>query len=71
MASSALPPVLAMALVSQMLAEWAELIHRSLSKKQVPPGLSGAGRDVGTGPQYVLDAALLFSKRSVSAVVLW
>lgn len=66
---SALQPLLATALVSQMLTEWAKLLWQGLNTGNVD-----LVNQLVQGLKYVCDAssdaALLFSKLSVSAVVL-
>lgn len=71
---AALRPVLATALVSQTLTEWAKLLHRELEKQQSPPVCVELADQLVQGLKYVCDAALdtlpLLSSASVSAVVL-
>lgn len=66
--------MLATALVSQMLTEWAKLLHRDLGNEQVQPVYVELADQLVQGLKYVCDAALdavpLLSKLSVSAVVL-
>ena len=74
MLGSALRPILATALVSQTLTEWARLLHQELEEHHAPPGCVELADQLVHGLKYVcdsaLDAAPLISRTSVSAVVL-
>ena len=55
---SALRPVLATALVSRTLTEWAKLLHRELEKQQASPVCVELADQLVHGLKYVCDAAL-------------
>lgn len=71
---SALRPVLATALVSLTLTEWAKLLHRELGNEQVSPVCVELADQLVQGLKYVCDAALdtapLLSRVLASALVL-
>lgn len=55
---SALRPVLATALVSQTLTEWAKLLHSELGKEQVSLVCVELADQLVHGLKYICDAAL-------------
>lgn len=73
-AGSALRPILATALVSQTLTEWAKFLRHCLGSELFPPAYVELADHLVQGLQFVCDASLytapLLSKLSISAVVL-